>query len=110
MPWKLTPAAEMIWEQLNDAHREQIRAVLDDLSISSHPGGGARAGTVTVGRETMKVLRIPGQYSVFFKEDGDWITVFDIASRAQIDFLRSPASAPSPDPMDHDMGGQRRHG
>jgi hypothetical protein len=78
----------MVWEQLRPHHRRMIRAALDRLASQPDTGSNPQVHTVQAGGQDVNVLRGPDGYRVFFKQGQGEIEVIDIASRAQIDFLR----------------------
>ena len=88
MSWKLTPAASMVWAQLSAGRRAEIRSALDALAGKPEVAGAPHVSTIHAGGGDIKVLRTPTGYRVFFKQEQDEIEILDIASRAQIDFLR----------------------
>jgi mRNA-degrading endonuclease RelE of RelBE toxin-antitoxin system len=88
LPWDLAPTALMVWEQLRSSHRSQIRDALSDLAERSNIDSDPNVVTIQAGQQSVKVLRLH-RYHVFLRQDGDRIVVLDIASRAQIDALRS---------------------
>jgi hypothetical protein len=85
VPWKLTPA------QLRPGRRAEIQSALNALAGKPDVASDPHVSTIRTGGRDIKVLRTPTGYRVFFKQEQDEIEVLDIASRAQIDFLRSTA-------------------
>jgi len=88
LPWKRTPTANMVWEQLTPRQSREIRAALDHLAMSPDVDSEPNVGTLRIGSQPVKVLRLRNGYRVFFRREDEQIVVFDIASPAQIDFFR----------------------
>jgi hypothetical protein len=90
LTWSLASTARMVWEQLRPRDKKMLRSALDALAARSDSGGDPDVETLRVGQQFVKVLRAPKGYRVFFEREQDQILVLDIASQAQIDFLRPP--------------------
>jgi mRNA-degrading endonuclease RelE of RelBE toxin-antitoxin system len=88
LTWKLTPAAEMVWEQLRSPVRSEMRKALAELAERPELDSGPKVRAIRVGKQLVKVLRAPRGYRVFFERDHEGVVVVDIASPAQIEFLR----------------------